>query len=208
MIKLSKKEKDLVVMAVQGVGVFLITFIILYFLGFVPKEIAQTRQYLSDNPLSEEEIVKIQRTFTTPDKITINKIGLESQIEKPQSQLIEILDQYLEQGPVYYPGSGTIEDGNIFVFGHSASAFNFVSRSAYKVFNDLEKLNEGDEIVLEADGERFVYSVESVSLVDENTAFVDFTKPGRRLTLSTCNTFGQPQDRWVVEAVFKEKRSI
>jgi LPXTG-site transpeptidase (sortase) family protein len=60
----------------------------------------------------------------------------------------------------------------------------------------------GDEIEIESNGRTFIYKVQKVTLLDESAAFVDFSKTDQMLTLSTCNTFGQKQERWVVEAIF------
>jgi LPXTG-site transpeptidase (sortase) family protein len=89
----------------------------------------------------------------------------------------------------------------MFIFGHS-TGFSVVNNQAYKTFNDLDKLSAGDEIRIESDGKTYIYKVESLVLVDESEAFVDFSKTDRRLTISTCNSFGAKQERWVVEAVF------
>jgi len=144
-------------------------------------------------------------TATVPLRISIPKVGVNSIIVHPNSPRVDVLDEALKKGVVYYPGSGTIEQGNIFLFGHSSN-WAIVQNQAYKIFNNIEKLRIGDEIFLTADGKRYVYSVESVTMVDANTAFVDLSRDGRRLTLSTCNTFGRQSDRWVVDAVFKEVR--
>jgi LPXTG-site transpeptidase (sortase) family protein len=199
-----------IIFATQVIAIFFVTFSFLYLFGFVPEEIAGGRtlpqQIAENNPQIEDTFVAL--TSTKPNRITIDKIGVDINIEQPTSQNVQILDEFLKKGAVYYPGSGTIENGNIFLFGHSASAFAGVINPAYKAFNDLEKLSPGEEIELTADGNIYIYSVDNVNLVDSNTAFVDFTKEGQTLTLSTCNTFGKLQDRWVVEATFKEARLI
>lgn len=206
----------------QVVGVFLITFIFLYILGFIPEQFksndisgdssdsAETLHYGGGSQSKEYDLGSVnygQVTKTTPRRITIDKIGVDSIVEHPDAQDIETLDNSLKKGAVYYPGSGTIEDGNVFLFGHSTN-WKVLNNQAYKTFNDLDKLKFGDEITLHSGGVTYIYSVEKVTLANADTAFVDFTKTGRRLTLSTCNTFGAKQERWVVDAVFKEKRSI
>lgn len=152
------------------------------------------------NSISDNEVII---TATKPTRVTIDSIGVDSEILAPSSPRVDVLDAALKKGAVYYPGSGTIEQGNIFLFGHSTN-WAIVQNQAYKTFNGLEKLKRGEEIKLEAEGKTYVYAVESVSLVDSNTAFVDLTKTGRRLTISTCDTFGRKADRWVVDAVLKE----
>lgn len=144
---------------------------------------------------------------TIPGYISIPTIGLDWKIEDPESAHIDTLNDALDRGPVYYPGSGYVEQGNIFVFGHS-SYLPIVNNKAYKAFNDIQKLKVGDEIEISASGGvKYIYSVEKVELVDADEELIDLSKPGRRLTLSTCNVFGQKSDRWVVDAVFKEVKS-
>jgi LPXTG-site transpeptidase (sortase) family protein len=142
--------------------------------------------------------------YTRPDNISIPKIGVNSQIEQPNSRQVSILDQYLSRGAVHYPGSGSIESGNIFLFGHS-TGFQVVQNQAYKTFNGLNELVSGDEIILEADGKTYIYSVNSVTLVDEDEALVKFDNTARTLTISTCNSFGAMEERWVVQAEFSRE---
>jgi LPXTG-site transpeptidase (sortase) family protein len=137
--------------------------------------------------------------------VSIPAIDVQSIILHPETPRVDVLDEALRQGAVYYPGSGTIEEGNIFLFGHSSN-WAIVQNQAYKTFNGLEDLTAGEEIFLTANGKTYVYEVESVSHVDANVGFVDLSRPGRRLTISTCDTFGAKSDRWVVDAVFKEVR--
>ena len=61
----------------------------------------------------------------------------------------------------------------------------------------------GDEILITSNGKVYKYIVDIVKLVDDNTALVDFTKRDKMLTISTCNTFGAKEDRYVVEAYLK-----
>lgn len=140
-------------------------------------------------------------TATRPDHIVIDKIDVDSVIKQPVDPNIHVLDEALQEGAVHYPGSGTLERGNMFIFGHSTN-WPIVQNQAYKTFNNLEDLVLGDEIKVQADGKEYVYIVQTVELVDESAAFVDLSQSQRMLTISTCNSFGKKQDRWVVQAVF------
>ncbi len=189
-----------------SLAVFTITFALLYFANLVPKSFQSAEKSEGDvekiiEADKKEPVEKAPLTITKPTKITIEKIGVNSVVGQPNSQDVAVLDSYLTRGAVYYPGSGTIEQGNIFIFGHSTS-FKVVQNQAYKTFNGFNLLAKGDEITLWSGVEKFVYKVTSVKLMDENSALVNFDNTGRVLTLSTCNTFGQKQERWVVEAVF------
>lgn len=178
--------------------VFVVTFGILYFLDLTP-ETFKKEKISNVYELPENQEI-LPETFTKPNRIIISKVGIDAQIIQPNSINVTILDQALQKGAVYYPGSGTIEQGNIFVFGHSTN-WAVVQNQAYKTFNGLEKLQIGDEIYLEAGGQNYLYKVQSVKMVNADNALVEFDNSGRKLTISTCNTFGQKQERWVVEAI-------
>lgn len=201
-------KKDYFLIAVLALVIFAGTYTVLTILGFTPKQLGvsdnsfnnkETTIYGEESGLEETEIL-------FPDHVSIPKIGVDSSIERPQSQDVSVLDQALNNGAVYYPGSGTINAGNMFIFGHS-TGFSVVNNQAYKTFNDLNKLSKGDEIYIESEGKTFVYKVSSLVLVDENEAYVDLSKTNRMLTISTCNSFGKKQERWVVEAQFDREIS-
>jgi LPXTG-site transpeptidase (sortase) family protein len=204
-------------------AIFTIMYIFAYFLGFAPKSFYEGNNvpvlslndqikkglnieledgfYLEDEEYIQNENTNTPTILTSPDRISISKIGIDVAIQKPQSQIVSVLDQALNLGPVYYPGSGHIEKGNVLVFGHSTN-WQIVQNQAYKTFNNLNKMSNGDEIVLTADNKRFIYKVEKVYRSDENNTEIFFNTSKRTLTLATCDSFGKKQDRWVVEAVF------
>ncbi len=79
-----------------------------------------------------------------------------------------------------------------------------VVNQAYKTFSGIEKSKIGDEIILySSDGTKHVYLIERVYQASAETAFIDLSRTGQRLTISTCNSFGSKSDRWVVDAVAK-----
>lgn len=214
-------KKQLISYSFQVLAIFAGTFLILFVLGLVPESlrpapsvdysdvpnstISTSNQPVNTNPSvinnNSGASVSSPKTTTLPTRVVIGKIGVDATIQHPQSQNVAVLDQALTRGAVYYPGSGTIEQGNMFLFGHSTN-WQIVQNQAYKTFNGLEKLSAGDTItVWGSDGKTYKYTVQKVSLLDDSAALVNFDTTGRKLTISTCNTFGQKQERWVVEAV-------
>lgn len=179
------------------IGVVGLTYFSLYIVGFVPKNL-RVENIITDADLPKNKEVIYEGT-TIPDRIIVEKIGINTKVIKPSVINVSVLDEVLKQGAVYYPGSGTVEKGNIFVFGHSTN-WPVVQNPAYKTFNGLDKLKSGDEIIVEAEGKNFSYKVKSVELVNAEDAIVEFDNSGQTLTLSTCNTFGEKQERWVVVA--------
>jgi len=192
-------------------AVFAITYTGLYFIGWVPASLGgpeKISQIDENYWLGEYDIVDpyddSKTNSTRPSRIIIDKVGVDTIVEQPKTRDVTILDQYLTRGAVYYPGSGTIENGNMFVFGHS-TGLSVVQNQAYKTFNNIENLVKGDDIRVEADGKTFIYKVTSVKLFNEDDALITFDNSKRKLTISTCNTFGAKQERWVVEAEFHKK---
>ncbi|MBP6975103.1 MAG: sortase [Candidatus Pacebacteria bacterium] len=153
----------------------------------------------SDN----SETVLSTDTYTKPSRVVIPGVGIDSVVLQPNSPDISVLDSALEKGAVYYPGSGVIEQGNIFLFGHSSS-LPVVVNQAYKTFSGIEKSRIGDEIILyDRNGKKYTYEIERVYQANAETAFIDLSRSGQRLTISTCNSFGSKSDRWVVDAILK-----
>lgn len=136
-----------------------------------------------------------------PARLIIPSIQVDSQVYIPRNTSTSVLDADLTKGPVYYPGSGTINSGNMFIFGHS-TGYKVVINKAYKIFNELKNLAPGDMIYVESEGKRFTYRVRSVDKVDKDETLVTFDTKAHLLTLSTCNSFGSKSDRFVVVAEF------
>lgn len=211
-----KDTQDTWVFVGHIIGVFIITFIVLGVVGLLPKQLlpdfAPSFSQTPSTSTAQSQINvptftpdPIITTATKPTYISIPEVGVSINVMQPNSPRVDILDEALKQGAVYYPGSGTIEQGTMYLFGHSSN-WQVVRNPAYRAFSDVDKLSAGSEIFITAEGRTYVYEVETVSHVDANTGYVDLSKPGRRLVLSTCDTFGAKTDRWVVEAVFKEVR--
>lgn len=201
-------RSELLRSGIQMIGLLSIFFSVLYFFGIISLEINlfdsksdQVSSGILENKPKQEETPSSSFALSRaiPDAIRIPKVNIDTSIEHPESQEIQILNNALEYGAVYYPESGDIAAGNIFLFGHSSN-WKIVQNKAYKTFNGIEKLIPGDKIILEADGREYVYEVATVSLVNDDEALVEIGGDERKLTLSTCNSFGEKQERWVVEA--------
>ncbi len=134
-----------------------------------------------------------------PDRLIVPSLDINTIVKNPSSTSITVLDNELKKGAVRYPGSGSIGKGNMFIFGHS-TGFRVVQNQAYRVFNELHKVRAGDEILLQSGSTTFVYKVKSVNKVDKNEALIKFDTTRNMLTISTCDSFGTKNDRYVVEA--------
>ncbi|MEY4440465.1 MAG: hypothetical protein RLY49_91 [Candidatus Parcubacteria bacterium] len=207
-MNLTKKNKNILFIAGLTLIIFTVTYTVLIFIGFAPKEF-QNEGDIVNVEKNIFQIVgdkkKLEDTNLIPQKIEIPKIGVSSIIQIPRSIDVSTLDTALAKGAVYYPGSGTVQEGNMFIFGHSTN-WKVVNNQAYKTFNDLDKLVKGDEVQITSGDKKYIYSVVTVRRAAQDDVLVEFNKGDRMLTISTCDTFGKKQDRWVVEAEFKEIR--
>lgn len=205
-MNITPKQKNILYIAGLSLVIFTITYTVLIVLGFAPKEFQNEERTISvDKNIFQivGENKKIDDTNLIPQKIEIPKIGVSSIVQTPKSIDVSTLDTALAKGAVYYPGSGTLQEGNMFLFGHSTN-WKVVNNQAYKTFNDLDKLVKGDEINITSGDKKYIYLVTTVRRAAQDDVLVEFDKGTRMLTISTCDTFGKKQDRWVVEAEFKE----
>jgi LPXTG-site transpeptidase (sortase) family protein len=179
---------------------FLITFFITLFalalVGFVPESIDGTARG------------DVSAGVDVPTYIEIPSVGVSVSVVNPESTDIGILDNALTRGVVHYPGSGLLnENANVFLFGHSSFLPNVINKN-YQAFNGLKRLKGGEEILVRSANREYVYRVTSVTLSDAGEIRVDFDRGVKKLTLSTCNSFGAKDERYVVEAEFVESHSL
>lgn len=199
-------KKSQIKFAVYFVAVFAVLFSLLYSLGLVPGSIKlhegdsfRTLWDKVQNKAISDQMNQVIVTAESPVRIVIAKIGVDSVISNPNSTDVATLDDYLKQGAVRYPGSGLLGFGNMFIFGHS-TGIKVVQNQAYKTFNGLKDLESGDIVKVYGATKIYDYQVTSVTLVDQDKALVKFDDEKNMLTLSTCNTFGQKAERYVVTA--------
>ncbi len=142
-----------------------------------------------------------------PTRIVIRSQGIDLQILNPHGTTIKELDDALLSGAVRYPLSAQLnQNGNIFIFGHS-SHLPIVKNQMFRAFNKLSSLKEGDTIELHGGGEVHTYRVNVVRKTDASDETIDLSaSQGKKLTLSTCDSFGAKTSRYVVEAEFVGKK--
>lgn len=147
-------------------------------------------------------------SYVEPTRIVIDKVQLDTSVLNPNTTKVSALDDALTKGVVHYPGSGGLNDtSNMLFFGHS-SHLAHVNNQNYKVFNGLPLLNIGDEIKVYSANQVYIYKVSLVRAVSAEEALIKFSSNKKKITLSTCNTFGQKSDRFVVEAEFASVKNL
>lgn len=192
--------------------VFFLTSVLLFIVDFVPEtptddvdaqaEVEETSNV--KNSAQNVEVFPIE----APTRIVISDIGVDTVIENPSSISIETLDQALLSGAVRYPGSALLGDNaTMFLFGHQ-SYLPVVKNKAFKAFNDLQKLDAGSVIRVYSDTAVYEYTVEEVALVEAEDALIPLVPNERILMLSTCNSFGDPGERYVVKARYTSRTAL
>lgn len=180
-------------------AVFFLFSTFLFIIDFVPEPITVTNDSTNTaNVLSAVENYPSE----TPVRIVAKKVGLDTVIQNPESTDIKVLDDALFKGAVRYPKSAFLgENATMYLFGHQ-SGLPVVKNQAFKAFNGIQNLEIGDEITVYSDTAVYTYLVTSVEMVDAKEALIPLESGQRKLTLSTCNSFGEKSDRIVVNADF------
>jgi len=185
--------------------IFLGSFIVFSALGLTPQE-----ETAPENPISvisettsleslEEKLQNIPPAL--PRRVVAEKVGIDVKVNNPDSTKIADLDNSLLTGSVRYPESGVLgQKTNMLLFGHS-SHLPIVRNPNFKAFNKIEKLETGDAVSIFSDTHEFIYKVTSVEEADAENALVVFDSENREVTLSTCDNFGNLNDRFVVKAI-------
>jgi LPXTG-site transpeptidase (sortase) family protein len=186
--------------------VFAASFFVLYLLRYVPNELQD--QNITTEPADTASTTTVgKKQYELPVRISIEKIGVNTIVQNPTTTNVYALDDLLLHGVVRYPGSGLPGEGNMFFFGHS-TGLKIVNNQAFKAFNNLKNLVVGDKILVYSANRVYTYKVNNVKLVNSEDALVNFGVKKNMLTLSTCNTFGQKQERYVVEADFVNSSAL
>ncbi len=206
------------------VCIFIVTFVVLMLFGMAPQRMRELPNQIyavlinqdreaggaaSANVLTlETKEMPIERP-ELPTRLMIPGAEIDFGVVHPKTADIPVLDQSLSDGVVHYPASALLgEDGNVLLFGHS-SHLRYVRNPAFKALTGIENVAAGDEVLVAGERNEYVYRAESLRLANKNEELVDFsTTDGQRLTISTCNTFGEKDDRYVLTAVFVEKRAV
>ena len=181
---------------------FTVTFAILSAFGIVPESPStEVKEPIVDTERKHNLNPEIE-AFAVPVRIVADSIQLDANVLNPESRAVADLDKALLGGVVRYPGSGRLSDNsNTLIFGHS-SYLPVIHNAAFKIFNEIKDLKAGEVIRVYSEKREYVYRVESVKHVSSEDALVTFTKGEKKLTLSTCDSFGKKTDRFVVEASF------
>jgi len=208
----------------RGLAVLLISFAILFFSlyalltlvlnkneekGLITLSNKTSVEAMQNDPVRDQGLVEsvkpVKKEAETnvlpiPDRIVAPSIELDRRIVNPGSRDSAVLDSALLKGVVYYPGSGYLnENANMLFFGHS-SFLPVVKNENFRAFNRIKELKVGDLIEVYSGDEKYTYRVTSNKMAKDSEVRVNFGSSTPKLTLTTCNSFGEKEDRYVVEA--------
>lgn len=221
----NKREQTFVFLLV-AVGIFSVTYGILFLIDFVPEEPkAATEQddelVLANGTTTQEDANDASRegddpssekvdtpTDPLPTKIIFDKFDREVSVLNPQSRDVAALDEALLSGVVRHPDSANFEnEGTMFLFGHSSYLPHVINKN-YQAFNGIQELTWGDKVRVQSADTEYVYRVDRVYQVRASEAEVAIERGTPKLTLATCNSFGSKDDRYIVEAVLIEEHPL
>jgi len=138
-------------------------------------------------------------TIPTVNTLAIPKISVTAPIIFVDSIGEEVIQEGLRQGVVHYSGTanpGTA--GNAFITGHSSNYW--WDRGSYNyVFANLNKLAVGDQAKIYFNGNKYVYQVTEVKIVEPTDLSVLAQTETPTLTLMTCTPPGTSWKRLIVK---------
>lgn len=198
-----------------GLGIFILVQAVMPLLTYKFWELTEYQKniaLLSPSPSSRVLGVSIKNIESFPafisDKGKRSNLPYEEftvtipslQLEKVKT-MVETND--FENNLAHFPGSALPgEKGNVFITGHSSLPQLFKPGNFKAIFANLPKIKKGDEVIVEAGGQKFVYKVEGMKVVSPEETWVINSpdQTGRYLTLMTCVPPGLYLKRLVVFA--------
>ncbi len=166
--------------------------------GNVPVPTIPADSVLSSNGGALKQVKFVYSDQT--NNLEIPAISTSAPIVFPAATNTEILENYLDRGVVFYPGSVMPgQAGQIIILGHSAP-LNWPKIKYDWVFSDLNNLGPGDEISLTLDHKKYSYRVAQKEVIDKGQE-ISFKNADNILILVTCWPPGKDLKRMVIEAV-------
>lgn len=210
--------------ASRFLGVFFVVMLfgygVLYYIDFVPEtpaeasEPAASRESVTSAaaPAAADEAPALPAEAAGdpyPVAIVIDRLDREVAVLNPAASNVATLDAALLKGAVRHPDSADLNDpdGNILILGHS-SYLKTVFNKNYQAFNGIQNLTWGDTIRLRSNDTEYVYQVDRVYQDKASNITIPTRSDQPKLTLTTCNTFGTKEDRFVVEATLVSKKAL
>lgn len=185
-----------------GVGMGLLVMMVMLFGFFNERFIAPfitPSKEVSNTPIIVDPA---SAPIDSEPKIIIPKINVEVPVVYGETSIAEEdIQRALEDGVVHYPTTPEPgEEGNVAIVGHSSN--NILNSGRYKfAFVLLNRLENDDTIIINKDGERYVYRVYESEIVEPtDVSVLGPTDRPATLTLITCDPPGTSINRLVIRA--------
>lgn len=176
---------------------FVATFAFLAAVGATPDPLGS----INSAPQSTDTPAQVSQA-EDPVRVVATSIGLDVAVVNPTTTDTTTLDNALEKGAVHYPTSAPLGvDGTVYLFGHS-SYLPVVYQQYYKTFDGIQNLKVGDTVSVYSATTEYRYTVTNVSVADATQDVVQLPTDGKHLVLSTCDSFADTTNRFVVTADF------
>lgn len=191
-----------VILAVLFLTIFAISNLPLYFTKLIPTK-AVTKEIVPTKVLVRSEMEKsapLEPGETVPSSPTlvVPKLGVTAPIIFVNTYDEATIESNLTNGVVhYYQTAEPGKVGNSFITGHSSNYW--WQKGAYNyIFANLDKLAVGDQAKIYYGGNKFLYQVSSIKIVEPTdlTVLDQTVKP--TLTLMTCTPPGTSWKRLIV----------
>lgn len=142
--------------------------------------------------------------LSRPHIIEIPKISIKAPIMFSTSTNPKVFTSLLKKGTMHFPTSALPgQEGAVVILGHSSSPY-WPKINYDWVFSDLNKLEKGDEVTIDFNGERYQYRVVNKYVLDKGGELkADLTKGENMLILVTCWPPGRNRQRLVVEGILQ-----
>lgn len=177
---------------------FTLSFVVLAAADALPEPVATN----SSTEVAEEGSRVEVANPEMPVRIVAEAVQLDVTISNPSSTNVNALDNALLRGAVRYPTTAKLgEEGTMLVFGHS-SRLAVIYNQAYKAFNNIQNLDEGDVVSVYSATAEYRYKVVGVRVADATEDVVEIKTTGKHLVLVTCDNFTSKTSRFVVTAEF------
>lgn len=153
---------------------------------------------------AEQEIIEIKRP-ASPGKLEIPRFGISAPLIFIESEEDRELHEALEKGAVHFTSSALPgQIGQTIILGHS-SPMGWPKVNYDWVFSQINELKEGDELILDVENKKYVYSVKQKFFLDRGDEIPenDLTKGKNVLILVSCWPPGKDIKRIAVEAEIK-----
>lgn len=201
--------------------IFTLSYGVFFALDFLP-EAPQTSDEATLNEDSDAEAesetpkeVEVERepvaaivAPSAPIRLFIPTLDQSITVLNPKESSIAALDAALLKGAVRHPDSALLgAEGNTLIMGHSSYLPTVINKN-YQAFNNIQKLNWGDTIVVASSDHEYTYRVEKVYEAKASAVSIPTEVKGKRLTLITCDSFGTKEDRFIVEAVLVDTKTL